>query len=930
MAVDACASGEAANLIGAVKAAIPKSGREEAGRPSYYYLPALSQDVDLFRHFRLAIYANDEAEFLRLRKIVEDAEPDSGGHPMLNLFLGAFPLSQAWLERLHPAIREMFALHAIRMVLDHGEQTAETLAIVQHYAAAAPGEAGTGFNELLVRFDILSANFARARQRIAALPESEAHLAAACEASIAFLTGHNDAALDGFRNGLKLLRKSRGRRKVAFDAEAGLFHMLALLRASDPALHAELRGLIDAATMEVTPFYLAHRGIGALLDLVEGRYGQAEETVKHLLEQPSACPAASSILALAALFADVVLARKCTAQNQAEYNRLAQTMPVLARIRAEVLSKTARDGTSWRERAAELGGKDIVTFTEIVPFKQPWERAFDTLTAFLKPEERARPAEKAPAKAKRLAWLVDLSNGEVTVVEQSPKGSGWTGGRPVALKRLHQRDGKLDYMTDHDRRMCHCVRKEQSWYNDEHYYFDPYTALPALAGHPNIYNAANPGERIELVAYPVELVVKETSRGYNFDLSHRASEPKVFLEMETPTRWRVVELSKKLLELQATLSDNGLTVPHGQRDRVAGLLSEANPTVPIRSELADIDVPATPGDATPVMQLQRRGDGLKIRLGMRPFGAGGPFYLAGQGGSSVLVTANGQRQRVNRDLDAEQAAMQKLIRACPAMLSWGINGNECEIEALEDVLEFLEQVQAYTGPVNFEWPEGEALKVSRTVGAQGLSIKLKQQRDWFEVSGKIEVDEDLVVDMQEVLTRLDHARGRFVPLEGGRFVALTADLLKQLRRLEGVSEETAGGRKLHGLASIAVDDLVESAGKVQADKHWRELSARIRAAGSHTPQVPATLQAELRDYQVEGFTWMSRLANLQMGACLADDMGLGKTVQTIAVMLEQQANGACLVVAPTSVCHNWEMRAVALRPVAECAPLWPERRTAPH
>ncbi len=251
--------------------------------------------------------------------------------------------------------------------------------------------------------------------------------------------------------------------------------------------------------------------------------------------------------------------------------------------------------------------------------------------------------------------------------------------------------------------------------------------------------------------------------------------------------------------------------------------------------------------------------------------------------------------------------MQKLIRACPAMLSWGINGNECEIEALEDVLEFLEQVQAYTGPVNFEWPEGEALKVSRTVSAQKLSIKLTQKRDWFEVSGKIDVDEDLVVDMQEVLTRLNHARGRFVPLEGGRFVALTADLLKQLRRLEGVSEETAGGRKLHGLASIAVDDLVESAGKVQADKHWRELSARIRAAGSHMPQVPATLQAELRDYQVEGFTWMSRLANLQMGACLADDMGLGKTVQTIAVMLEQQAKGACLVVAPTSVCHNWEI-----------------------
>jgi len=49
-------------------------------------------------------------------------------------------------------------------------------------------------------------------------------------------------------------------------------------------------------------------------------------------------------------------------------------------------------------------------------------------------------------------------------------------------------------------------------------------------------------------------------------------------------------------------------------------------------------------------------------------------------------------------------------------------------------------------------------------------------------------------------------------------------------------------------------------------------------------------------------------------ACLADDMGLGKTVQTIAVMLEQQLRGACLVVAPTSVCHNWESELARFAP----------------
>ena len=59
VAVEACADKDAAYLIGAVKAAIPKSEREQVDRPSYYYLPPINQDFALFRRFRLAIYAND-------------------------------------------------------------------------------------------------------------------------------------------------------------------------------------------------------------------------------------------------------------------------------------------------------------------------------------------------------------------------------------------------------------------------------------------------------------------------------------------------------------------------------------------------------------------------------------------------------------------------------------------------------------------------------------------------------------------------------------------------------------------------------------------------------------------------------------------------------------------------------------------------------
>jgi SNF2 family DNA or RNA helicase len=45
---------------------------------------------------------------------------------------------------------------------------------------------------------------------------------------------------------------------------------------------------------------------------------------------------------------------------------------------------------------------------------------------------------------------------------------------------------------------------------------------------------------------------------------------------------------------------------------------------------------------------------------------------------------------------------------------------------------------------------------------------------------------------------------------------------------------------------------------------------------------------------------------VELGACLADDMGLGKTVQIIALLLHRAKLGPALVVAPTSVCDNWQ------------------------
>jgi SNF2 family DNA or RNA helicase len=72
--------------------------------------------------------------------------------------------------------------------------------------------------------------------------------------------------------------------------------------------------------------------------------------------------------------------------------------------------------------------------------------------------------------------------------------------------------------------------------------------------------------------------------------------------------------------------------------------------------------------------------------------------------------------------------------------------------------------------------------------------------------------------------------------------------------------------------------------------------------------VPAELNASLREYQKYGLNWLNFLDDYDFGGVLADDMGLGKTIQIIAFILLQRAkrkHNTNLIVVPTSLIFNW-------------------------
>ena len=72
---------------------------------------------------------------------------------------------------------------------------------------------------------------------------------------------------------------------------------------------------------------------------------------------------------------------------------------------------------------------------------------------------------------------------------------------------------------------------------------------------------------------------------------------------------------------------------------------------------------------------------------------------------------------------------------------------------------------------------------------------------------------------------------------------------------------------------------------------------------------PSSIKAVLREYQLEGIRWMTRMYDDGCSCILADEMGLGKTLQSIAFLATlhemRGAKGPHLVICPLSVLSSW-------------------------
>jgi SNF2 family DNA or RNA helicase len=326
------------------------------------------------------------------------------------------------------------------------------------------------------------------------------------------------------------------------------------------------------------------------------------------------------------------------------------------------------------------------------------------------------------------------------------------------------------------------------------------------------------------------------------------------------------------------------------------------------------------------IQLIPLGTGFKLAMFVRPFGSKGPYLKPGKGAENVMAEVEGQRLQTRRDLKREEKKAREIEEACPTLAEYEGTGREWLLQETEICLAVLLEFQDCMDKVIIEWPEGERISVRQSVSLDKLRLQIRRMKgdrglSWFAVTGSLSVDESLVIDMKRLVELGRRNPGKFLPLGNGEFLALTDDFRRRLDDFSYMAELHANKQdgvdhslRIHPLTAMALANVIQDVGSLEADETWGEQLQLIREAQSLDPMVPSTLQADLRDYQVEGYEWLSRLAHWGGGACLADDMGLGKTLQALAIILEKSRHGPILVVAPTSVCMNWMQEANRFAP----------------
>ena len=875
---------------------------------SYYYGKWATRCWRAVRELRIGIYTQDFELIDQALGFLENQCDDLPIPLPPVVQVVTRPFDPEWFGALPPS----FQFYLLNQIILFGQKRLESFPEITSYLETQANFASLDedeflpfqrllLNQYLFRGDCDKASALLARNE-------NIGLATGSRATIAFLRGNYEEAADLFDEDLATLRSINQTEIAAFVGIQGLFHVLSQAAAnnSDSLEQAARQISIALSLFEQSEEHQAYLYLHSLIDSRLHQKNQPGELA--LPESPP--PSALTILAgaLTQYWLTGSLEPEMETAARACYQKAVdQHYGLFVVLLSRLLNLPPSPGAETFE--------SLLPFVDLIEPEEPWKRSLQALISI-----SSTAIQDYRDHDRRLIWLINYENEALTIRPREQRRAdddGWSRGRPVSLARLHESSG-LPFLSLQDRKICLAIRKIDNGEGQPQYSFDQEKLLPALVGHPLLFLQDYPTTPLDFIAGEPELLVENRGDELHINFRLPVSGENTMLVRETHTRFKVIRVNDNHRRIAAITGRSGLTVPIEASEEVLTAIGNISSFMTVHSAIGvdrssqhaeDIDF--VEADSTIYIHILPFGSGFRLEMLIKPFRAGNHYVKPGQGAENIMAEIEGKRVQTRRNLAEEEQKAQEVEEQCP-ILDLAVDleqerDREWHLHDPEDCLQALLELREISDQVVVEWPEGEKLTISHQASLKNLNLKIRTNRqNWFGLSGELVLDQEQVIDLKEILNRLRTSPGRFIELEDGQYIALTREFRKRLDELNTFGEDDAESEEVtvHPLAVHSLEKLVEQA-NTTTNKAWLDQVASIEQAQAFTPDLPSTLRAELRDYQLEGYHWLARLAHWGVGGCLADDMGLGKTLQSLAIILQNAANGPSLVVAPTSVSTNW-------------------------